>query len=223
MTKPHTHKLHPLPIRIMHWINAVTIFIMVGSGWKIYNDEVIFGWLTFPDWATLGMWAQHGLQWHFFGMWILVTNGLCYLAYGLATGRYRRMLLPIRGREILRTVNDTLHFHLAHEDTTKYNAVQKLMYLFVICVGILIVISGLTLWKPIQFSPMVTFFGSFQNVRLVHFFCMASIVGFIIVHVALALLVPKTLLAMVGGGPVVVDEPTSVEPLHPVAPTHAAG
>ena len=77
--------LHPLPLRIMHWTNAVAIFIMIGSGWKIYDDDVIFGWLHFPDFLTIGKWAQHGLQWHFFGMWIFVLNGLAYLAYGIAT------------------------------------------------------------------------------------------------------------------------------------------
>ena len=69
----------PLPVRIMHWINAVAMIIMIMSGWKIYNDDVIFGWLHFPDAITLGKWAQNGLQWHFFGMWILVLNGLAYL------------------------------------------------------------------------------------------------------------------------------------------------
>ena len=90
-----SRKLHPLPVRIMHWTNAVAMFIMVGSGWKIYNDEVIFGLLHFPDYLTIGKWAQYALQWHFFGMWILALNGLAYLSYGFATGRFRRMLLPV--------------------------------------------------------------------------------------------------------------------------------
>ena len=118
-----------------------------------------------------------------------------------ATGRFRRMLLPIRPSEVIAAVGDALRFKLAHDDATKYNAVQKLLYIGVICAGLLIVISGLTLWKPIQLSPLVTLFGSFQNVRLVHFLCMAAISGFRCVHVALALLVPKTIVAMIGGGP----------------------
>ncbi len=212
-------RLHPLPLRIMHWINAVAMIIMIGSGWKIYNDEVLFGWLHFPEWMVIGKWAQHGLQWHFFGMWIIVLNGLAYLTYGLATGRFRRMLLPIRVGDIVATIKDALHFRLAHDDPTKYNAVQKMLYVGVICAGILIVISGLAIWKPIQFSELVALFGSFQNARLVHFFCMAAIVGFMIVHVALALLVPHTLVAMVTGGPVVADaDPSSAPPQ--LQPTH---
>ncbi len=204
-TKPE-RRLHPLPLRIMHWINAVAIFIMIGSGWKIYDDEVIFGWLHFPDSLTIGRWAQHGLQWHFFGMWIFVINGLCYLTYGIVTGRFRRKLFPISIREILATVGDALRFRLKHDDLTHYNAVQKILYLGIMTVGVLIVISGLALWKPVQFSELAALFYNFQIIRLVHFLCMSAIVGFLVVHITLALLVPQSLAAMVTGGPAVPDE-----------------
>ncbi len=207
----HVKKLHPLPLRIMHWINAVAIFIMIGSGWKIYNDEVIFGWLHFPEYLTIGKWAQHGLQWHFLGMWIFALNGLAYLCYGLTTGRFRRMLLPVYWSDILQTVKETLRFHLAHDDLTKYNAVQKLLYIGVICAGIMMVISGLSIWKPVQFSELVNLLGGFQNARLIHFLCMAAIVGFVLVHVALALLVPRTLVNMITGGPEVGPRPEPAE------------
>ncbi len=197
--------LHPLPLRIMHWVNALAIFIMIGSGWRIYNDDVIFGWLHFPDALVIGKWAQYGLQWHFFGMWILVINGLCYLTYGIVTGRFRHKLLPISPRDVIATVRDALHFRLSHDDLTVYNAVQKTLYLGVILVGILIVITGLCLWKPIQFSELAGLFGSFQIIRLIHFLCMSAIVGFVLVHVSLALLVPQSLLAMLTGGPTVGD------------------
>jgi len=187
----------------MHWINAVAVFIMIGSGWKIYNDEVIFGWLHFPDAITIGRWAQHALQWHFFAMWIIVLNGLAYVAYGLFTGRFRRMLFPIRWRELVATIKDALRLRLAHDDLTTYNTVQRLLYVGVILVGILIVLSGLAIWKPIQLSELLALFGSFQNARLVHFLCMTAIVLFVVVHVTLALLVPQTLLAMITGGPTV--------------------
>jgi thiosulfate reductase cytochrome b subunit len=197
--------LHPLPLRIMHWINAVAIFIMIGSGWRIYNDDVILGWLHFPDSLVIGKWAQYGLQWHFFGMWILVVNGLAYLTYGIVTGRFRQKLFPISPREVIATVRDALRFHLSHDDLTVYNAVQKTLYVGVICVGILIVITGLCLWKPIQFSELAGLFGSFQIIRLIHFLCMSAIVAFIFIHVTLALLVPQSLVAMLTGGPTVGD------------------
>jgi thiosulfate reductase cytochrome b subunit len=194
-------RLHPVAVRVMHWINAVAIFIMIGSGWKIYNDDVILGWLHFPDFLVIGKWAQHGLQWHFFGMWIFVLNGLAYQSYGIATGRFRRKLFPISPRELLATIGDALRFRLAHDDLTHYNAVQKIMYLGVMLVGIMIVVSGLALWKPVQFSELASLFGSFQTIRIVHFLCMAAIVAFLVVHVVLALLVPQTIIAMFNGGP----------------------
>jgi len=203
-----TSCLHPLPIRIIHWINAIAIFIMIGSGWKIYNDDIIFSLLRFPDGIVIGKWAQYGLQWHFFGMWIFVLNGLAYLCYGIATGRFRRKLFPISVREVFVTIAEALRLRLRHDDLTHYNAVQKVLYLGIIMVGILIVISGLALWKPVQFSELANLFGSFQNIRLVHFFCMSAIVIFIVVHVTLALLVPKSLVAMLTGGPAIDDEAT---------------
>ena len=193
----------------MHWINAVAIFIMIGSGWKIYNDDVIFGFLHFPDGVVIGKWAQYGLQWHFFGMWIFVLNGLAYFAYGIAGGRFRRKLFPISPREVFATVGDAVRFRLRHDDLTHYNAVQKVLYLGVVAVGVLIVITGLCLWKPVQFSELAELFGSFQTVRLIHFLCMSAIVAFIAVHVTLAVLVPQSLVAMLTGGPAVDDAATS--------------
>jgi thiosulfate reductase cytochrome b subunit len=203
---PHARRLHPLPIRIMHWTNAVVMFIMIGSGWKIYNDEVIFGRLHFPDAITFGPYAQHGLQLHFFGMWLLVLNGLAYVIYGFATGRFRRMLLPIRPRDLVANIRDALRLHLAHDDPTQYNTIQRILYIGVLLAGVLIVLSGLAIWKPVQFSELLSLFYDFQTARLVHFLCMAAIVLFVTVHVTLAFLVPHTLVSMITGGPVVTDE-----------------
>jgi thiosulfate reductase cytochrome b subunit len=201
MTSTRAKPLHPLPLRVMHWINALAIVIMIGSGWKIYNDEVLFGWLHFPEWITIGGEAQGALQWHFLAMWLLMLNGLCYLGYGLCTGRFRRKLWPISPREVRSNVADALRLRLAHDDITRYNAVQKLLYAGIILVIVVQVLSGLAVWKPVQFSELAALFGSFQGSRLVHFLGMAAIVAFLVVHVALALIVPKTIGAMITGGP----------------------
>jgi thiosulfate reductase cytochrome b subunit len=198
-------RLHPLALRIMHWINALAMILMIGSGWEIYNDEVIFGWLHFPHDITIGGGPEGALQWHFAAMWLLMVNGLCYLAYGFATGRFRK-LLPISPRQVIADLRDALRFRLAHDDITHYNAVQKLLYAGVIAIIIVQVLSGFAVWKPIQLSELAALFGSFQGARLVHFIGMVLIVGFLAVHVALALLVPKTIGAMITGGPVVDDE-----------------
>jgi thiosulfate reductase cytochrome b subunit len=206
-------RLHPLALRIMHWINAVAMLVLILSGWAIYNDEVIFGRLHFPHWMTLGDGPEGALQWHFLAMWILGANGIAYLAYGLATRRFRRMLLPIRPMEVLAEIRAALALKLSHDDLTRYNAVQRTLYVGIILVGIVQVLSGLAIWKPVQLSELAILFYDFQTARLVHFLGMAAIVGFLLVHVALALVVPRTLVAMVTGGPLVSsDPPADTEP-----------
>ncbi len=185
----------------MHWVSAYAMVMMIGSGWGIYDDSVIFHFVYFPQALRVGSWAAESLLWHFAIMWLLIANGTAYLIYGFATGRFRERLLPIRLADIVQTVRDTLRLHIAHEDLTVYNAVQKLLYIVVILAGISQVLTGLMLWKPVQFSSLVALFGGFQGVRLLHFLGMSVIVSFLVVHVALALLVPRTLLAMIGGGP----------------------
>ena len=194
-------RLHPVPVRLMHWANTVAMLVMIGSGWGIYNDSVIFGGLHSAKEIKLGTWAAQSLLWHFAGMWLLVLNGAAYLIYGVVTGRLRERLLPIRLRDIVQTVRDTLHFHIDHSDLTTYNAVQKVLYIVVILAGISQVVTGLAIWKPVQFSGLTALLGGFQAARLIHFAGMAVIVGFLVVHVALSLLVPQTLWAMLAGGP----------------------
>ena len=194
-------RLHPLPIRIMHWTNAVAMIVLITSGWGIYNDSVIFHFLYFPSAVTLGGWAAEHLLWHFAAMWLLALNGLAYLVYGFVTGRFRERLLPIRLAALIETVRDTLRFKIAHDDLTTYNAVQKLLYVIVMLAGVTQVVTGIAIWKPVQFSGLVDLFGGFQGARLAHFLGMAVIFGFLVVHVALSVLVPSTLKAMLTGGP----------------------
>ncbi len=194
-------RLHPWPVRVMHWANAVAMITMIGSGWGIYDDSVIFHFVYFPKSIVIGSWAAESLLWHLAAMWLLVVNGAAYLVYGFATGRFRERLLPIRVRDIVATVRDTLHLKIAHEDLTVYNAVQKVLYIVAIGAGVSQVVSGIAIWKPIQFSGLISLLGGFQGARLVHFAGMSILVGFLLVHVALALLVPQTLWAMLTGGP----------------------
>lgn len=194
-------RLHPWPVRIMHWTNAFAMIVMIGSGWGIYDDSVIFHFLHFPKWLRVGGWAAESLLWHFAGMWLLALNGVAYLTYGVLTGRLRERMLPIRVSELIHTVRDTLRFKVAHDDLTTYNAVQKLLYIVVILAGASQVVTGIAIWKLVQFSGLVALFGGFQGARLIHFLGMSVIVGFLLVHVALSVLVPSTLWAMLTGGP----------------------
>jgi thiosulfate reductase cytochrome b subunit len=191
--------IHPSWVRVCHWINALAILVMIGSGWQIYDASPLFASLHFPKGIALGQWLGGALLWHFAAMWVLVINGLIYVTLGLATGRFRRKLLPIRPSQVLADIKAAVTFRLAHDDLAHYNAVQKLMYLGVIANGVVIVLSGLSIWKPVQFQELTTLFGGYDFARYVHFASMAVFVGFLVVHVTLALLVPRSLRAMVAG------------------------
>jgi thiosulfate reductase cytochrome b subunit len=187
--------IHPLYVRVTHWINALAMLVMVGSGWQIYNASPLLPF-TFPR-SALGGWLAGGLAWHFAAMWVLVANGLVYLTVGLARGRFRK-LLPIRPRDVARDLAAAFTGRL-NLNVANYNAVQKLVYAAILVIGVVIVLSGLAMWKPVQLRELALLFGGYDAARYVHFFAMAAIVLFLIVHVIMALLVPRSLRAMIRG------------------------
>jgi thiosulfate reductase cytochrome b subunit len=195
---PRAQVIQPAWVRTVHWINAVAIVLMVTSGWQIYDASPLFKF-SFPAAITLGGWLGGALLWHFAAMWLLMVNGLVYLTLGFATGRFRKKLLPITPSGVIADTKAALTGKLSHDDLTRYNHVQKLLYAGIIVVGIVIVLSGLSIWKPVQLQYLTALFGGYDVARYVHFVCMAAIVAFLVVHVALALLVPKTLRAMIIG------------------------
>src|SRR5712671_4206728 len=197
-TATTTKVIQPAWVRTLHWINAVAMILMIMSGWQIYNASPLFDF-HFSSSITLGGWLGGALLWHFAAMWLLMVNGLVYVVLGFATGRFRRKLLPITPSGVISDARAALTGKLSHEDLTKYNYVQKLLYAGIIVVGVVIVLSGLAIWKPVQFQYLTALFGGYDVARYVHFICMAAIVAFLVVHVALALLVPKSLRAMIIG------------------------
>jgi thiosulfate reductase cytochrome b subunit len=190
--------IHPGWVRVTHWINALAMLMMIGSGWQIYNASPLFGF-TFPTQIALGNWLAGALLWHFAAMWLLVINGIVYVILGILTGRFRRKLFPIRPREVWRDFLSALRGRLAHDDLSVYNAVQRLLYVGILLTGVVIVLSGLSIWKPVQFQALTAFFGGYNTARYVHFAAMTAIVAFLVVHVTLAVLVPKSLRAMITG------------------------
>ncbi len=201
--------VHPLTVRITHWLNALAIFIMIMSGWRIYNSDPIFPFY-FPVELTLGgsydgsvdLHNEDGLagalQWHFAGMWLLTINGIVYLVYGILSGHFRRAFFPVGPGAVVRDAIAALRFRLPHR-LGLYNAVQKTLYLGVLAAGVIMVLSGLAIWKPGQFQELTWLFGGFDVARVIHFLGMAAIVTFLIVHIALVIIVPKTLPAMITG------------------------
>jgi len=195
---PEVVKVHPLVVRIAHWINALAILVMITSGWKIYNASPIFDF-AFPSEITLGGWLAGALQWHFAAMWLFVLNGLVYVAYGIVSGHFRRKLLPLSPLGVLRDVGAALRGRLSHGDLTVYNAAQRAAYLALIFLLIVLVLSGLVLWKPVQFYWYGQFIGDYEGAQLLHFFAMAGVFFIVVVHIVMVALVPRTFPSMFTG------------------------
>ncbi|MGF6169687.1 thiosulfate reductase cytochrome b subunit [Pseudomonas moraviensis] len=191
-------KLHPWPVRLTHWLNAACMVCMFMSGWAIYNASPLFSF-RFPVSLTVGGWLGGALAWHFAFMWLLLINGAIYVLYGLASRHFKRELLPIGITALKHDLTDALHLRLVHEKGL-YNAVQRLMYWIVLAAGVLIVISGVAIWKPVQLQELVALLGGYDVGRYVHFAAMAMIAAFVVIHLVLVILVPKTLLPMITGG-----------------------
>ncbi len=191
-------KIHPLVVRITHWINAFAILIMVASGWRIYNASPLFGF-KFANELTLGGWLAGALQWHFAAMWLLVLNGIVYVTYGIVSGHFRRKLLPLTPRAVLRDALAALRGKLAHDDLAVYNAAQRAAYLAIILCLVVLMLSGLAIWKPVQLQEIAALMGGYEGARLVHFFAMALMVFIVLVHIVMVILVPRTFPTMITG------------------------
>jgi len=193
-----TKVIQPAWVRIVHWINAVAMVLMIMSGWQIYNASPLFDF-SFSKSITLGGWLGGALLWHFAAMWLLALNGLVYVAYGVVSGHFRRKLLPISPRQVLHDLRDALRGKLAHDDLSVYNAVQRAAYLVLIIALALLVLSGLAIWKPVQLYWLAALMGDYEGARLMHFFAMAAVALIVVAHVVMVALVPRTFPTMISG------------------------
>jgi thiosulfate reductase cytochrome b subunit len=190
--------IHPIWLRLTHWLNAIAVLVLIGSGWQIYDASPLFGF-RFPPAIALGGWLAGAIMWHFAAIWLLFVTALVYLVLGVGTGRWRRKLWPVSIPAIWHDFRAALGGKLSHADISQYNAVQKLAYIFVILDITLLIMSGLVLWKSVQFPWLRTVLGGYDVARYIHFFAMAGLVLFLVVHVTLAVLVPRTIRAMIAG------------------------
>jgi thiosulfate reductase cytochrome b subunit len=193
-----TPLIHPAWLRATHWLNAFAVVILAMSGWRIYNAAPFFDF-TIPKTITLGGWLGGAIQWHFAAMWLLAANGLVYLLVNAGTKRLWTKFFPLSPRAIVADLLSAMRGQLSHDDLSHYNAVQRAAYLFVIADAVLMVLSGLVLWKSVQFPVLRELLGGYEAARRVHFFAMAALVAFVVVHLAMVALVPRTLLAMIRG------------------------
>ena len=190
-------RIHPLVVRVTHWLGAAAMVCMIMSGWMIYNASPLFGF-SFPRWATLGGWLGGAIAWHLACMWLLIANAVVYLGYGLASRHLARSFLPLTPALVWRDLRLALRLKLGHTQGA-YNAVQRLAYVVVLLLGVLAVASGLALWKPVQLQTLGALLGGYEVARRLHFTAMAGICGFLLLHLALVALVPRTLPAMITG------------------------
>ena len=194
MTKTPRRPAHPLPIRIMHWIGAAAVICMMLSGWAIYDASPSLPF-TFPRWMTLGGWLAGGIAWHISAMWLLFADGIAYLLYGFASGHFRRDLFPPGPRAVIRTMVAALTGRLGHS-LGHYNAVQRLLYAGVIVLICSQVVTGLAIWKPVQLGWITDLFGGYPIARGIHLAAMIGIALFVVVHLTLVAIFPRTLVAM---------------------------
>jgi thiosulfate reductase cytochrome b subunit len=195
--KEEKHVIHPLALRVLHWVNALAVIIMILSGWRIYDAAPIWNF-EFPRGLTLGGWLAGALAWHFAAMWLLGANLVAYLLYGVLTGHFRRRLLPLSLAGAWRDIRDAVAGETAHAPG-RYTAAQRVAYVFAILAIVVAILSGLALWKPVQLQELAAVMGGYEGARRVHFFAMTALVLFILLHVALAVSVKGVLRPMVTG------------------------
>ena len=193
----HRRIIHPLFVRITHWINAYAAIAMLMSGMRIYNASPLYEF-KFPPELTLGGWLAGALSWHFAVMWLLVINGIAYLLYGIFSGHFIRKMLNIGAISAYRNIKLEMKYLLLH-GTGEYNVIQRLLYVLVIWDVVLLFFSGLALWKPVQFQRIADFMGGYEQARYIHFYGMVILGIFILIHVSIAFAVKGTIKSMFTG------------------------
>ena len=187
---------HPWPVRFSHWVNTVALFVMVGSGFQIFRAFPSFGekipqkdLLIWPKSLAIGGWLGGGLQWHMTFMWIYVATGLFYVLYEAGSGNYKQVLFVPRDIPgVWPMVRHYFFFGPKPPEREAYNPLQKLAYTSAILLGVLSVLTGIAIWKPVQFSWLAALMGGFHYARIWHFAVMWAILFFIFGHLVMVVL-----------------------------------
>ena len=211
----HGHRLQPLVIRISHWFNAVFLVMMAGSGLQIFSAYPALGprggqysWYPFqniapPRWLRIGGWLGGGRHWHFAIAWFFIANGLIYLTYFFTSGEWRRrMFIPWRdaGGAIAQFAYYT-RLRRTPPHTDFYNGLQRLAYTSAIIFGVVMVLSGLAIYKPVQLHFLTALFGGYDVARVVHLGGLTLFALFLLAHLTLVAMHPREIVHMVTGGP----------------------
>ena len=216
---------HPRAIRWFHWVNFPLLAIMIWSGLLIYwaNDvyRVGLGGFTlfhfFPDWFyTLwksGHRLAEGMAWHFVFMWLFALNGVAYVGYTVLSGEWR-CLVPNRNslREAIQVTLYDLHLSKKHPPRRKFNGAQQIAYTAIVLMGAGSLITGIAIWKSVQFGWLTALLGGYPAARVEHFLLTLGYVGFFLVHIAQVIRAGwNNLRSMITGYEVVTVEVVTVE------------
>jgi len=207
-------RAQPAVIRLAHWINIPLLLIMAGSGLQILVAYPYLGprgaWYKWyplqgdspPSWFRFGGWLAGARHWHFAIAWFLILNGAIYLIYQLASGEWRRRnFLPWRDTgNALAMFAYYLRIRKTPPPEDFYNGLQRLAYSSAILFGLVIVLSGLAIYKPVQLHWLTALFGGYDVARVVHLSCLVLLATFTVMHLILVALHPRTILTMVTGG-----------------------
>lgn len=204
----------PAVIRLAHWVNIPLLVIMAGSGLQILAAfpalgprGALYGWYPFqndtpPSWLRMGGWLAGARHWHFAIAWFLVLNGAMYLTYMIASGEWRRrVFIPRRdSADALAMLAYYLRLRKAAPPVDFYNGLQRLAYTAAILFGVVVVLSGLAIYKPVQLYWITAAFGGYDFARAVHLGCLVLLAMFTATHLVLVALHPRTIVAMLTGG-----------------------
>ena len=171
--------------KIFHWINLISLIVMITSGLQIYNANPVFGGRAgwhFPSFLLLGGWLSGGRHWHFAAMWFYSLNLLWYGLYILISSRWQKRFA---------SSSDVKALQVSHNVKRKNYAWHRLVYTAIIPVLLLAIITGIAMYKPAQFYWLAGLFGSWQTLRVIHFSTVPIVVIFTLVHSLLALKVGR--------------------------------
>jgi thiosulfate reductase cytochrome b subunit len=204
----------PFVIRVAHWAAIPLLVIMAGSGLQIFTaypmlgpSGDLYGWYPWqgvppPRWLRFGNWLAGARHWHFAVAWFLVANGAMYLLYMGVRGEWRRRLFNPRRdtANALLMIAYYLRIRRTPPPVDFYNGLQRLAYTSAIALGLVEVLSGLAIYKPVQFSWLAALFGGYDGARAAHLLGLVGLAMFAVVHIILVSLHPRALVDMITGG-----------------------
>jgi Ni/Fe-hydrogenase b-type cytochrome subunit len=188
---------HPRAVRLSHWANAVTVIVLAMSGLQIFTAFPSFGpkipqkdlLEAVPEALALGGWLGGALRWHFTFMWIFAGAGLLYVVSQVVSGHYRTVLFTRRDvRGVWPMVRHYFLFGPKPPSAGQYNPLQKLAYTSTLACGAVSVLTGLVMYKPVQFSTLGWLCGGYHGARVIHFAAMCGMLGFIPGHLVMVAL-----------------------------------